>query len=176
MLGLALAWANVVPPGSAADFELPLSVRPRSLGRPRRARRGPQPRLAMRRGGARRACKRSEARPSEVCRRAQQPEVLTESSERTVDLARRLRAAGARFYGAFWCSHCFEQKEAFGAAAAKELPYVECYPDGFHKVARRRRAAPQNRVSSACVENAVAVFGLHTCCDWLPAAVGDRGC
>lgn len=65
---------------------------------------------------------------------AQEPKVLTESTEQTVDLARRLRAAGAKFYGAFWCSHCFEQKEAFGAAAAKELPYVECYPDGFFKV------------------------------------------
>ena len=64
---------------------------------------------------------------------AQEPEVTTASTQRTVDLARRLRAAGARFYGAFWCSHCFEQKVAFGAAAAKELPYVECYPDGFHK-------------------------------------------
>lgn len=59
---------------------------------------------------------------------------MTESTQQTVDLARRLRAAGAKFYGAFWCSHCFEQKEAFGAAAAKELPYVECYPDGFFKV------------------------------------------
>ena len=60
--------------------------------------------------------------------------MTTQSTGRTVDLARRLRAAGARFYGAFWCSHCFEQKVAFGAAAAKELPYVECYPDGFRKV------------------------------------------
>ncbi|KAK9842089.1 hypothetical protein WJX81_007917 [Elliptochloris bilobata] len=65
-----------------------------------------------------------------------EPEVMTQSTQRTVDLARRLRAAGARFYGAFWCSHCFEQKEAFGAAAAKELPYVECYPDGFRRDVR----------------------------------------
>lgn len=71
--------------------------------------------------------------------RAQEPEVTTASTQRTVDLARRLRAAGARFYGAFWCSHCFEQKVAFGAAAAKELPYVECYPDGFHKARTRIR-------------------------------------
>ena len=37
-------------------------------------------------------------------------------------------------YGAFWCSHCHEQKEAFGSQAMKDFPYVECYPDGFHKV------------------------------------------
>lgn len=36
-------------------------------------------------------------------------------------------------YGAFWCSHCHEQKEAFGSQAMKDFPYVECYPDGFHK-------------------------------------------
>ena len=57
-----------------------------------------------------------------------------QSSARAVDLARRLKAAGARMYGAFWCSHCFEQKAAFGAAAAAELPYVECYPQGYFKV------------------------------------------
>ncbi len=29
------------------------------------------------------------------------------------------------FYGAFWCSHCADQKREFGDAA-KYLPYVEC--------------------------------------------------
>lgn len=33
--------------------------------------------------------------------------------------------SGAKFYGAFWCSHCQDQKKAFGAAAGK-LPYIEC--------------------------------------------------
>ncbi len=27
------------------------------------------------------------------------------------DLARRLKGAGAQMYGAFWCSHCFDQKQ-----------------------------------------------------------------
>ena len=40
-------------------------------------------------------------------------------------LARHLTASGARFYGAFWCSACREQKRLFGSAA-DELPYVEC--------------------------------------------------
>jgi uncharacterized membrane protein len=40
-------------------------------------------------------------------------------------LARHLSATGARFYGAFWCSACREQKRLFGNAA-HELPYVEC--------------------------------------------------
>jgi hypothetical protein len=45
----------------------------------------------------------------------QPPLVTSESSRGAVDLARRLKAAGAKMYGAFWCSHCFEQKQAFGA-------------------------------------------------------------
>ncbi len=65
-----------------------------------------------------------------------------QSSARALDLAKRLRAAGARMYGAFWCSHCFEQKAAFGAAAAAELPYVECYPQGYFKVGRAALEEP----------------------------------
>jgi hypothetical protein len=39
--------------------------------------------------------------------------------------ARCLKDSGAIFYGAFWCSHCQEQKAAFGDSAHL-LPYVEC--------------------------------------------------
>ena len=62
-----------------------------------------------------------------------EPELTRTSSRRALDLARRLRAAGARMYGAFWCSHCFEQRQAFGVGAAADLPYVECYPNGFSR-------------------------------------------
>jgi hypothetical protein len=45
--------------------------------------------------------------------------------------AQCLKDKGATFYGAFWCSHCKEQKELFGKTAVKVLPYVECStPDG----------------------------------------------
>ncbi|MCX6703335.1 MAG: thioredoxin domain-containing protein [Candidatus Zambryskibacteria bacterium] len=38
--------------------------------------------------------------------------------------------SGAKFYGAFWCPHCRDQKAMFGSSA-KLLPYVECStPDG----------------------------------------------
>lgn len=46
-----------------------------------------------------------------------------------LDLAARLSASGARFYGASWCPHCQQQKAAFGVAASA-LPYVECSPNG----------------------------------------------
>jgi len=33
--------------------------------------------------------------------------------------------SGAKFYGAFWCPHCQDQKKEFGDSAHL-LPYVEC--------------------------------------------------
>lgn len=33
--------------------------------------------------------------------------------------------SGAKFFGAFWCPHCQEQKRMFGKSAS-ELPYIEC--------------------------------------------------
>ncbi len=45
-------------------------------------------------------------------------------------LATCLGEAGAKFYGAFWCPHCNNQKKAFGKSE-ELLPYVECStPDG----------------------------------------------
>lgn len=44
-------------------------------------------------------------------------------------LADHLERSGAKFYGAFWCPTCQEQKRLFGPSA-KRLPYVECSPDG----------------------------------------------
>lgn len=41
-----------------------------------------------------------------------------------------LKDSGAKFYGAFWCPHCREQKAMFGSSV-KLLPYIECStPDG----------------------------------------------
>lgn len=44
-------------------------------------------------------------------------------------LAQHLADTDARFYGAFWCPSCREQKALFGGAA-DALPYVECSPSG----------------------------------------------
>jgi thiol-disulfide isomerase/thioredoxin len=41
------------------------------------------------------------------------------------ELASCMADKGVKFYGAFWCPHCMDQKKAFGAAS-KLLPYVEC--------------------------------------------------
>lgn len=39
--------------------------------------------------------------------------------------AQCLESSGTLFYGAFWCSHCQDQKDLFGSSA-RYLPYVEC--------------------------------------------------
>jgi uncharacterized membrane protein/glutaredoxin len=44
-------------------------------------------------------------------------------------LAEHLARTDAKFYGAYWCPHCMEQKRIFGSAAGR-LPYVECSPLG----------------------------------------------
>jgi len=39
--------------------------------------------------------------------------------------AQCIKDSGAEFYGAFWCTHCQDQKKEFGNAS-KLLPYIEC--------------------------------------------------
>ena len=55
-------------------------------------------------------------------------------------LAVHLADTGAKFYGAFWCPKCQEQKALFGSSE-KRLPYVECTPSG--------RSGPPNSVCVA---------------------------
>ena len=43
-------------------------------------------------------------------------------------LAQFLGSRGITMYGAEWCTHCQDQKDAFGAAF-KYVPYVECPDD-----------------------------------------------
>ena len=38
-------------------------------------------------------------------------EITSQSSPMALSLAKHLRSIGAKMYGAFWCSHCNEQKQ-----------------------------------------------------------------
>ncbi|XP_008241994.1 PREDICTED: thiol-disulfide oxidoreductase LTO1 [Prunus mume] len=71
--------------------------------------------------------------PSEIDLPYFTTEITTPSSPFAIALAKHLNAIGAKMYGAFWCSHCVEQKQMFGREAAKLLNYVECFPGGFRK-------------------------------------------
>ena len=53
-------------------------------------------------------------------------EITTTSGASEVALAKHLTTVGAKKYGAFWCPHCYEQKQLFGKKAFAEVNYIEC--------------------------------------------------
>jgi uncharacterized membrane protein len=63
------------------------------------------------------------------------PVITTESSTAAMQLAKDLQKLDTTFYGAFWCSHCHDQKQAFGKQAMQQIPYVECSKEGINSQA-----------------------------------------
>ncbi len=57
-------------------------------------------------------------------------EITTTSGEVEIALAKHLTSVGAVKYAAFWCPHCYEQKQLFGKEAFKEVNAIECAPEG----------------------------------------------
>jgi len=58
------------------------------------------------------------------------PTITTKSSPQTLQLAKNLNSLHAKMYGAYWCSHCYDQKEALGKESMELIPYVECSREG----------------------------------------------
>jgi uncharacterized membrane protein len=69
------------------------------------------------------------------------PPVVSISTTDALSLAKYLSQQGSKMYGAYWCSHCHEQKELFGKEATLSLPYVECDPQGANSKTADCRAA-----------------------------------
>ncbi|AFZ42748.1 Vitamin K epoxide reductase [Halothece sp. PCC 7418] len=59
-------------------------------------------------------------------------EITTKSGPAEIALAEHLSSIGAKKYGAFWCPHCFEQKQLFGKTAFDKINYIECDPRGVN--------------------------------------------
>lgn len=59
------------------------------------------------------------------------PPITTKSSSRALRLALDLEALHSKMYGAYWCSHCFDQKQTFGKEAMTHIPYIECDAEGL---------------------------------------------
>ena len=57
-------------------------------------------------------------------------EITSISGDAEVELAEHLTAVGAKKYGAFWCPHCYDQKQLFGQEAFEKVTYVECAEAG----------------------------------------------
>jgi thiol-disulfide isomerase/thioredoxin len=56
--------------------------------------------------------------------------IETASGPAEIALAEYLAKSNVKFYGAYWCAHCQQQKSLFGAVAASKLPYIECAEGG----------------------------------------------
>ena len=58
------------------------------------------------------------------------PTIMSASSKRALTLATQLESMDTKMYGAYWCSHCANQKETLGKEAFAKIPYVECTQKG----------------------------------------------
>jgi len=102
---------------------------------------------------------------------------LTQHSDRnSIVLARHLTAIGVQQFGAYWCPHCYTQKELFGIEAFAEINYVECDPEGANPQAEVCRAAgihsyPTWKINGKLYEG---IHELEELAD-LSGYTGDRG-
>eukprot|EP00188_Purpureofilum_apyrenoidigerum_P001948 Plantae.Rhodophyta-Purpureofilum_apyrenoidigerum.ctg21272.p1 GENE.Plantae.Rhodophyta-Purpureofilum_apyrenoidigerum.ctg21272~~Plantae.Rhodophyta-Purpureofilum_apyrenoidigerum.ctg21272.p1 ORF type:complete len:363 (+),score=63.69 Plantae.Rhodophyta-Purpureofilum_apyrenoidigerum.ctg21272:160-1248(+) len=65
------------------------------------------------------------------------PPVVTEiSSGEALDIAEGLQKKDTRMFGAYWCSHCYGQKQLLGKEAMKKIQYVECSDRGRNSQAQ----------------------------------------
>jgi len=83
--------------------------------------------------------------------------VYREHAHKYDQFARCLTQKGIKMYGAYWCPHCTEQKELFGASF-KLAPYVECGVPGT-----------TSKLSDACADAAIKHFPT-----WQFPPVGER--
>lgn len=58
------------------------------------------------------------------------PIITSKSPAAALALAPRLEKADAKMYGAYWCSHCNNQKKELGVEAGRSFPYIECDKEG----------------------------------------------
>ena len=56
--------------------------------------------------------------------------VTSESTKKSIELAKCLNDKDVVKYSAYWCPNCLNQSELFGKQAYKELNVVECARDG----------------------------------------------
>jgi uncharacterized membrane protein/glutaredoxin len=74
-------------------------------------------------------------------------EIQSTSGPAEIELAKHLTQKGVKMYSAYWCPHCFEQKQLFGQQAWTAVTNVECAPD-----------AKKNPQPAACTQAGVKSF------------------
>jgi uncharacterized membrane protein len=63
------------------------------------------------------------------------PPVTATSSQRALDIGDDLKNLNAKMFGAYWCSHCYEQKQRLGKEAFVNVQYMECSKEGLNSKA-----------------------------------------
>ncbi len=91
--------------------------------------------------------------------------VPTTSTPAKVALAEHLTEVGAKMYGAYWCSHCQDQKKLFGQEAVSKLNYIECDSKGKNAqpnlcVTAGIKAYPTWEISGKLQEGVVSLENL----------------
>ena len=71
------------------------------------------------------------------------PPITTASGPAEIALAKHLKDSGAVMYAAWWCPHCHDQKQLFGAEATEALNLVECAEDGQNSQVDLCRSKPE---------------------------------
>ncbi len=56
-------------------------------------------------------------------------QIKSTSGNAEIQLAEYLTKQNAKMYGAYWCPHCYEQKQLFGKQAWEKVNYIECAAD-----------------------------------------------
>jgi len=84
--------------------------------------------------------------------------------------AQCLSTKGAKMYGAFWCPHCADQKEMFGASF-QYAPYVECGIRGSRNIAQVCKDQGVKEFPTWVFADGARVVGAHPL-DFLGQATG----
>jgi Vitamin K epoxide reductase family len=74
-------------------------------------------------------------------------EIKSTSGAAEIELAKHLTQKGAKLYSAYWCPHCYEQKQLFGKQAWAEVTNIECAAD-----------AKKNPQPEACAQAGIKGF------------------
>ena len=73
-------------------------------------------------------------------------EITTTSGPAELEFAEFLTRKGVKMYSAFWCPHCYEQKQLFGKEAFSKITSIECDPNG------------KNPNTQACIDAKIQSF------------------
>lgn len=99
--------------------------------------------------------------------------ITTKSGAAEIALAEHLAKSGAVMYSAYWCPHCYEQKQLFGKEAFAKLKTVECDPAGLKAQPQKCREA-QIRAFPTWIINGKVYEGVLTL-DNLADLTGYKG-